>query len=139
MESPKLPFQYWFIAFYLMTGTKNDISAHQMRREPGHKRYEPVWAMIYKTRMSMGKRDSNYLLAREVGIDEQKDEPRKLGKESQKQTMFMVFAVSTEVKPSKRKEGRPSRRCGYFKMLACADMSMKTPFFQRGLITLTLN
>ena len=50
MEASKLPFQYWFICLHLMTGTKKDISAHQMKRELGHKRYEPIWAMMHKIR-----------------------------------------------------------------------------------------
>ena len=136
MESSKLPFQYWFVALYLMTGTKKDVSAHQMRRELGHKRYEPVWAMMHKIRKAMGKRDSRYLLGGEVEIDEgffetlvpdeQKNEARKRGRGSQKQTMAMVFAESTEVEKAKHKKGRPSRKCRYFKMLVCADMSKET-------------
>ncbi len=136
MESSKLPFQYWFTALYLMTGTKKDVSAHQMKRELSHKRYEPVWAMMHKIRKAMGQRDSKYLLSGQVEIDEgffetlvpdeQKDEPRKRGRGSQKQTMAMVFAESTEVEKSKRKQGRPSRKCGYFKMLVCADMKVDT-------------
>jgi len=136
MEASKLPFQYWFICLHLMTGTKKDISAHQMKRELGHKRYEPIWAMMHKIRKAMGRRDSRYLLSGQVEVDEgffetlvpaeQKDEPRKRGRGSQKQTMVMVFAESEEVESRKRKEGRPSRRCRYFKMLVCADMSAET-------------
>jgi hypothetical protein len=136
MESSKLPFQYWFVALYFMTGTKKSISAHQMQSELGHKRYEPIWAMMHKIRKAMGKRDSRYLLTGEVEIDEgffetlvpaeQKDEPRKRGRGSQKQTMAMVFAESTEVEESKRKQGRPSRKCRYFKMQICADMRVET-------------
>jgi len=136
MESSNLPFQYWFIAIYLMTGTKKSVSAHQMVRELGHKRYEPIWAMMHKIRRAMGERDSRYLLTGQVEIDEgffetivpddQKDEPRKRGRGSQKQTMAMVFAESTEVEISKRKHGRPSRKCGFFKMQVCLDMSTET-------------
>lgn len=112
MEASKLPFQYWFIALYLMTGTKKDISAHQMQRELGHKRYEPIWAMMHKIRKAMGNRDSRYLLAGQVEIDEgffetlvsdeQKDEPRKRGRGSQKQTIVMVFAESEEVEKRRK-------------------------------------
>lgn len=136
MESSKLPFQYWFVAVYLMTGTKKSMSAHQMMRELGHRRYEPIWAMMHKIRKAMGTRDSRYLLTGEVEIDEgffetlvpqeQKDEPRKRGRGSQKQTMAMVFAESAEVENPKHGKGRPTRRCGYFKMLVCGDMTVET-------------
>src|SRR5690554_6732586 len=89
MESSKLPFQYWFAAMYLMTNSKKDISAYQIQRELGHKRYEPIWAMMHKIRKSMGKRDTRYLLTGEVEVDEgffetlvpesQKSEERKKG------------------------------------------------------------
>jgi hypothetical protein len=82
------------------------------------------------------RRDSKYLLGGQVEVDEgffetlvpdeQKNEVRKRGRGSQKQTMVMVFAESEEVENSKRKEGRPSRRCRYFTMLVCADMSTET-------------
>ena len=135
MESSKLPFQYWFLALYLMSTNKKDISAYQLQRELGHKRYEPVWAMMHKIRKAMGKRDSRYLLKGEVEIDEgffetlvadeKKNEKRKRGRGSQKQTMAMVFAESYQV-ISNRTKHRPARACGYFKMVVCPDFSVET-------------
>lgn len=134
MESSKLPFQYWFFASYLMANTKKDISAYQMQRELGHKRYEPIWAMMHKIRKAMGQRDSKYLLNNEVEVDEgffetlvpedQKDEVRKRGRGSQKQTMAMVFAES-KISEKKTKH-RPGRSCGYFKMIVCPDFTAET-------------
>ena len=136
MENSKLPLRTWYLTMAFMSFSKKGISSHQMRRELGHKRYEPVWAMMHKIRKATGKRDSRYLLGGEVEIDEgffetlvpdeQKDEPGKRGRASQKQTMAMVFAESTEVGKAKQKKGRPSRKCRYFKMLVCTDMSEET-------------
>ncbi|MFT6210632.1 MAG: hypothetical protein ACJATE_001253 [Bacteroidia bacterium] len=38
----------------LMSMIKKAISAHEMRRQLGMKRYEPVWAMMHKIRAAMG-------------------------------------------------------------------------------------
>ena len=56
--------------------------------------------------------------------EEQKDEPRKRGRGSQKQTMAMVFAQTEEVLLPKKH--RPSKRCKYFKMTVCADFTVET-------------
>ncbi|MFT4682147.1 MAG: hypothetical protein ACI9YU_002002 [Flavobacteriales bacterium] len=81
--------------------------------------------MMHKIRKAIGQRDALYGLRDMVEFDEgffeplvpdeQKNEVRKRGRGSQKQTMVMVFSESEEVENSKRKEGRPSRRCRYFK------------------------
>lgn len=134
MEASKLPFQYWFAALYLMTNSKKDISAYQMQRELGHKRYEPIWAMMHKLRKAMGRRDSLYLLTGEVEVDEgffetlvpedQKSRKRKRGRGSQKQTMAMVFAESRKVESAGKH--RTNRACGYFKMVVCPGFTAET-------------
>jgi len=134
MQSSKLPFQYWFAAMYLMTNSKKDISAYQLQRELGHKRYEPIWAMMHKIRKSMGQRDTRYILSGEVEVDEgffetlvpetHKSQKRKRGRGSQKQTMAMVFAESIKVEGTKK--NRPNRACGYFKMVVCPDFTAET-------------
>lgn len=70
MESSKLPFLYWFVSIYLMSCMKKGSSARNVQRQLGHKRYEPIWAMMHKIRSAMGHRDSEYLLMNEVEIDE---------------------------------------------------------------------
>jgi hypothetical protein len=134
MEASKLSFQYWFIAMYLMSCTKKSISVYELQRQLGHKRYEPIWAMMHKIRSAMGTRDNKYLLKGNVEVDEgffetivperEKDEPRKRGRGSQKQTMAMVFAESEQVK--KPKKNKPSTRCKYFKMVVTNTFDAKT-------------
>lgn len=43
-----------------MSLSKRDVSALEMKRQLGHKFYEPVWAMMHKIRKSMGKRNYKY-------------------------------------------------------------------------------
>lgn len=112
MENSKLPFQYWFIAFHLMTSTKKTISALEMQRQLGHDYYECIWTMMHKIRIVMGKRDDLYLLNEEVEIDEsyystkyifEKDEftgqqqSLKRGKGSQKKSSVLVMASQKRV------------------------------------------
>ena len=107
MHGSKLPFQYWFIAMHLLTSTKKTFSAKELQRQLGHKRYEPIWAMLHKLRIVMGRRDEEYMLQEEVELDEgffetvsvtrDKNEPLKRGKGSQRQTTVLVAAESKPV------------------------------------------
>jgi len=56
VENSKLSYQYWFIAFHLMTSMKKTISALEMQRQLGHDYYECIWNMIHKIMLVMGKR-----------------------------------------------------------------------------------
>ena len=141
MESSKLPLQYWFMAIHLMTSTKKSFSALEMQRQLGHKRYEPIWAMMHKIRLAMGKRDDNYTLEGQVEMDEgffkvaefkaekeddDKDDnpPRKRGRGSSGQKKVVVMA---SVKPSKTKgKGRPKTSLKYVKMVVVDDLSSET-------------
>lgn len=70
MENSKLPYRYWLTALHLVTSTKKTISALELQRQIGHKFYEPIWAMMHKIRLVLGKRDANYKLANNIEIDE---------------------------------------------------------------------
>ncbi len=112
MENSKLSYLYWFIAFHLMTSTKKTISALELQRQIGHKYYEPIWVMMHKIRLVMGKRDDQYMLSNEIEADEsyystryiQQEneftgvkEPLKRGKGSQRKTGVMVMASQEKV------------------------------------------
>jgi DNA-directed RNA polymerase subunit RPC12/RpoP len=93
MHKSKLPYRYRFIAMHLLTSTKKSFSAKELQRQPGHKRYHPIWHML---REAMGKRDGVYILAGRIELDEgyfsteteegEKDKPQKRGRGSQKKT-----------------------------------------------------
>lgn len=130
MQSSKLPFQYWFIAMHLLTSTKKSFSALEVQRQLGHKRYEPIWAMLHKLRSVMGQRDDSYKLADEIELDEgffetvsaksrtetEQKKKNKPGRGSEKQTKVLVMCESKSVTGTKPKPGRPSRKVGFLKM-----------------------
>jgi hypothetical protein len=108
MQNSKLPFQYWFQAMHLITSTKKTFSAKELQRQLGHKRYEPIWAMLHKLRLVMGMRDDEYQLKDEVELDDgffktvvakrDKTEPLKRGRGSQQQTAVLVSIESKDAK-----------------------------------------
>lgn len=127
MENSKLPFMYWFTAMHLITSTKKSISAKELQQQLGHKRYEPIWAMLHKLRLVMGYRDMNYTLGDEVELDEgyfetvskkrDKSEPLKRGRGSQKQTKVLVSAESKEVEDTDAtKKFTIKKKLGFIKM-----------------------
>jgi hypothetical protein len=107
---------------YFMTMTKKSMSAKEMQRQLEHKRYEPIWMMMHKLRLTMGKRDDTHKLDGEVEIEE--GEKQKRGRGSQRQTKVLVMAESEEVKD--KKKHRISKRCGYFKMKVIEDTAADT-------------
>lgn len=108
MQNSKLPFQYWFQAMHLITSTKKTFSAKEVQRQIGHKRYEPIWAMMHKLRLVMGMRDDKYQLNDEVELDDgffktvdanrDKTKPLKRGRGSQQQTKVLVSVESKDAK-----------------------------------------
>ena len=70
MHASKLPLRYWFIAMHLLTATKNSFSAAELKRQVGHKRYQPIWELLHKLRSSMGKRDDLYTISGNIEFDE---------------------------------------------------------------------
>ena len=66
MQGSNLPISGWFVAMFLIVSTKRAISALEVQRQLGRKRYQPVWEMMHKLRDVMGKRDSLYRLFDQV-------------------------------------------------------------------------
>lgn len=134
MESSKLPFQYWLYAIYLMSMTKKGLSASELQRQLGHKRYEPIWAMMHKIRSIMGLRDDLYELDGIVEVDDaffkthsdnKDDEPSKRGRGSQSQSKVLVMAKVDPKQGRPRKNKKPSA-FRYVKMIVIPDSSSET-------------
>jgi len=136
MENSKLSFQYWFIAMHLLTSTKKSFSAKEVQRQLGHKRYEPIWAMLHKIRSVMGLRDDTYSLCGEIELDEgffetvslkrDKKSPLKRGRGSEKQTTVLVLAESKKVEDSKlSKKYNTDRKLGFIKMKVIQSLKMQ--------------
>jgi transposase-like protein len=126
MESSNLSILIWYKTMFLMSATKKSFSANEMQRQLGLKRYEPVWYMMHKIRLSMGNRDDSYSLHGWVEIDEglfetvkakgKPSEPLKRGRGSQRQSKILVMAESRQIKPNSNKPYIKQRACGFFKM-----------------------
>ncbi|MCZ8354035.1 MAG: IS1595 family transposase [Chryseotalea sp.] len=121
LESSKLSYRYWYIALHLMSSTKKGFSAHEVRRQLGHKRYEPIWAMMKKIRSAMGRADDNQKLTGMIEFDDayfSTSTPKglrkkiKRGKGSQKKSKVTVMAESFPLEI----DGVAQRYCGQFKM-----------------------
>lgn len=134
MHGSKLPFQYWFIAMHLLTATKKSISAAEVQRQIGHKRYQPIWEMMHKLRSVMGKRDDRYNLCGNIELDEgfftverpeyKKGEKLKQGSGSQRKAKVVVIAESTdEINP---KNVRKPKKVGHVKMIVVPDLKAPT-------------
>ena len=127
MQSSKLPFRYWFIAMHFLSSTKKSFSAKELQRQLGHKRYEPIWALMHKIRCVMGLRDQKYMLSEEIELDEGffetvsinrgKSEPLKRGLGSQRQTKVLVCIESKDAKQdhNPKKHGK-KKKVKYLKM-----------------------
>ncbi len=46
MQGSNLPVRDWFATMFLLTETKRTISAREIQRQLGRKRYQPVWEMV---------------------------------------------------------------------------------------------
>lgn len=136
MQNSKLPYQYWFIAMHLLGSTKKSFSAKEVQRQLGHKRYEPIWAMLHKIRSIMGLRDDEYRLNDTVELDEgffetvspktSQKETTKRGRGSQKQTKVFVMVESKEVMNDKHNKHKPNKKVGFLKMKVIHNLRSET-------------
>ena len=141
MHGSQLPFMYWFMAMFMLATTKKSFSAMELQRQVGHKHYAPIWALLHKLRLSMGQSELLYELDGIVELDEgyfstevpeeQKDEPLKRGRGSQRKTKVLVMAetemptVEEAVKARKRGQNKPTK-VGRIKMIVIDDLKADT-------------
>jgi transposase-like protein len=121
MEHAKLPFHKWYLVMAFMSLTKKGISATELQKQIGHKRYASIWSLMHRLREAMGKRDDQYSLTGMIEMDEgyfetaTKDKTLlKRGRGSQRQKNVAVFAESTPLENIDT--GQVSKHCRYFKM-----------------------
>jgi len=136
MENSKLPLLYWFYSIHLLTSTKKTFSALEIKRQLGHKRYQPIWEMLHKLRNVMGQRDNNYQLAGMVEIDDgffstetkddEKNDRKKRGKGSQSKTAVLVMAESTPDDGKSVKKHTYTKAVGHIKMVVLPDFKAET-------------
>lgn len=135
MENSNLGYRVWLWALYLISLTKKGFSALEMQRLTGHKRYEPIWLLMQKIRISMGHRDDKYQLDGFIEMDEgffeghrkKEDEhiANKSVKELDRQVKAIVAVSTTQVRDSEHKKHRPNTRAGYLKMSVVSSLNKK--------------
>lgn len=134
MENSNLSYRVWLWALYLMSLTKKGFSALEMQRLIGHSRYEPIWLVMQKIRITMGHRDDKYQLDDFIEMDEGFFEGHRK-KEENNQSTTSVKELDRQVKAivaisscpitnkEEHKKGKPKHKPKYLKMSVVSSLS----------------
>jgi transposase-like protein len=134
LENSNLSYLHWYKAVHLLTTTKKTFSALEIQRQLNHKSYEPIWNMLHKIRLAMGRRDSRYMLSEYIELDEgffetvdkeARGEKRKRGRGSQKQSKVLVLIESkpTDLEnEADSNNNKPNRIVGHVKMIVMENL-----------------
>jgi ribosomal protein L37AE/L43A len=101
-QATKLPLTRWFLAMHLMTQSKNNVSALELKRHLGV-RYKAAWLMKHKLLQVMTEREASRVLDGRVEIDDAYlggEREGKRGRGSENKVSFVVAVQTTE-------DGRP--------------------------------
>lgn len=121
MENSNLSFMKCYLCLAFMSFSKKGISALEMQRQLGHKRYKTIWSLMHRIREGMGKRDDKYSLEGAIEFDggyfehatsENTELKRRRG--SQRQANVAVMAELTPLENIET--GKNSSHCRYFNM-----------------------
>jgi hypothetical protein len=133
MENSNLGYRIWLWSLFLMSVTKKGFSALELQRLLGHKRYEPIWGLMQKIRVTMGSRDEKYELDGFIEMDEgffeghrKKDDEgviTKPAKELDRQVKAIVAVSTTPVATTEHKKGHPVTKPGYLKISVVQSLS----------------
>ncbi|HXD91772.1 MAG TPA: IS1595 family transposase [Bacteroidia bacterium] len=132
MEKSKMPIQNWFIVLHLMTSVTKSFSAREIQSQLERNRYEPVWLLMQKIRIAMGKADERFPLTGNLEIDDayyevvldkqtRQLQPKKMsrqlkrGKGSERQAKVVVM-VESRPNPFNKNKHRPSKSLGRVRM-----------------------
>lgn len=133
MENSNLSYKVWLWSLYFVSLTKKGFSALELQRLLGHKRYEPIWGLMQKIRVTMGHRDEKYTLDGFIEMDEgffeglrKKDQEEliaKPAKELDRQVKAIVAVSTTPIVAGQDKKGRPTTKPGYLKISVVQSLS----------------
>ncbi|MFN6076684.1 MAG: IS1595 family transposase [Fluviicola sp.] len=130
MHKTKIDFQTFYLCMTLMSSFKKGISACEMQRQLGHKRYTTVWTLMHRIREAMGQRDDRYKLEGTVELDEaymahtlKKNTELKRGRGSQRKQNVVVAAESTPLEDIETGEKSSHFRYAKMKMLNSHEAS----------------
>lgn len=100
----KLPLSSWFGAAWLVTNTKNGVSALSLQRALGLGSYEASWLLLHKLRRAM-VRPGRELLAGELEVDESYVGGPEPGRRGRGALGKAIVAIAVEMRPQ-RASGR---------------------------------
>ena len=138
MMHSKLPLHTWYYCMFLMMTTTKAVSAKDMQQRLGMKRYEPVWYMMQKIRLAMGKANEFVKLDGTVEFDDglfraekkEKDPHQHLfnsGRGSERsQPVLVAVPRITRSKRKTRDDIEHTTRAGRMRMEHLPDFSGKT-------------
>lgn len=125
-EATKLPLRRWFLAMHLMTQSKNNVSALELKRHLGV-RYKAAWLMKHKLLQVMCEREESRQLDGRVEIDDAylggESPGGKRGRGSQNKVPFIAAVQTTDA-------GQPALMCLKkleFTKQAIANWARKSP------------
>lgn len=134
----KLSIQTWYYCMFMMVSTTKAVSAKDMQQRLGLKRYEPVWYMMQKIRLAMGKANESIKLEGTVEFDdgffraEKKDKDphqhlfnRGRGSERNQPVLVAVERIQRSL-PHKRKDLKENTRAGRIRMEHLPNYAGKT-------------
>ena len=132
MESSHIPLLIWFKVIHLMTSTKKPFSALEIQKQVGTKYYEPIWYMMQKIRITMGKRDDRYKLQGHIEIDgaffhvvdfdDENERPLKRISKVGKHNAKVLVMVESKPNPKQTKDYDKARIMGFVKMIVIDDL-----------------
>ena len=133
MENSNLGYRIWLWGLFFMSVTKKGFSALELQRLLGHKRYEPIWGLMQKIRVTMGSRDEKHDLDGFIEMDEgffeghrKKDDEEfitKPAKQLDRQVKAIVAVSTTPIATAEHKKGHPVSKPGYLKISVVQALS----------------
>ncbi len=94
----KLPLTTWFRAAWLVTNTKNGMSALSLQRALGLRSYDASWLLLHKLRRAM-VRPGRELLSGEIEVDESYVGGPEPGKRGRGALGKAIVAIAVEMRP----------------------------------------
>jgi Zn ribbon nucleic-acid-binding protein len=109
-QDSRAPMLIWVRAIYLMMQGKRGISALELQRQLGVKRYEVTWGILYKVRSALCQRDDKYQIQGIIEFDGTGFGKRETGNQR-------VVLIGIETKSWFDEKGKARSKAGFAKIL----------------------
>lgn len=121
-ENSKIPMLTWMRAIFLMTSGKRGVSALELQRQLGIKRYETAWSLLKRLRLALSQRDQMYSLSGVIELD-----GTGVGKRETNNQKRILVAI--EQKDWVNEKGEYKRKAGFAKVLIAPESYRETKSF----------